>query len=291
MLNNNMLHDLNRSYEKLDKFTRMQSTGRKVSRPSDDPVVAVRGMHYRNQLNEIAQFRRNADTAISWMETTDTIMGEATQTLQRVRELMVQAANGTYEETSRKAIADEIAQLRDHLGDLSNATIGGRYLFAGTETNIAPYDKTTQRFIGENTEDVELELGQGIYLPVNVKGKAVFSNPSKDEGVFGLLENVVNTLRDPNQADQVGTFLNEVDEQMEVFLTERASLGARINRIELIQSRLESGQINTKKLLSSEEDADMAWVITELKAQENVHRAALATGSRIIQPSLVDFLR
>ncbi|HEY8341514.1 MAG TPA: flagellin, partial [Calditerricola sp.] len=74
-------------------------------------------------------------------------------------------------------------------------------------------------------------------------------------------------------------------------LAVRATVGARMNRFELIRYRLEADEVNVTRLLSKEEDADMAEVITNLKTAENVYRAALAAGARIIQPSLVDFLR
>ena len=72
---------------------------------------------------------------------------------------------------------------------------------------------------------------------------------------------------------------------------ERAVVGAKVNRLDLQQSRLESTKSNYTELLSQVQDADLAKVIMELKTQENVYRASLAAGSRIIMPSLADFLR
>lgn len=78
---------------------------------------------------------------------------------------------------------------------------------------------------------------------------------------------------------------------MEQVLSVRAEIGAKTNRLELTKDKLESQYLSTKELLSKNEDVDMAEAYTELKMAENVYRSSLAAGARIIQPSLVDFLR
>jgi flagellar hook-associated protein 3 FlgL len=82
-----------------------------------------------------------------------------------------------------------------------------------------------------------------------------------------------------------------LDSQIDNLLKERSELGARMNRMELSMSRLDGLEVSTTGLLSTEEDVDISRVIIDLKSQENVQRAALSVGARIIQPSLLDFLR
>jgi flagellar hook-associated protein 3 FlgL len=82
-----------------------------------------------------------------------------------------------------------------------------------------------------------------------------------------------------------------LDGQVDNLLKERSELGARMNRMELSISRIGGLEVSTTRLLSTEEDVDMSQVITDLKTQESVQRAALSVGARIIQTSLVDFLR
>lgn len=64
-----------------------------------------------------------------------------------------------------------------------------------------------------------------------------------------------------------------------------------MNRLDLVENRLSEQEVIAKRVMSDNEDADMEKVIMNLKTQESVHRAALAAGSRIIQPTLLDFLR
>ncbi len=82
-----------------------------------------------------------------------------------------------------------------------------------------------------------------------------------------------------------------IDGHIDNILTARSEIGAKANRIEMTMSRLDAAEQSYTKVLSDTEDADMAEVIIRLKEQENVYNATLAAGARIIQPTLVDFLR
>jgi flagellar hook-associated protein 3 FlgL len=289
MLNNNMMRNLSNSMGRMDKLQEQLSSGMKFNRPSDDPVAASRAMFYRSSLIENEQYQRNVGQAQSWLELSDKSLEEAGTILQRVRELAVASGNGGLGADSLQAMAEEIAEIKDHLGNVANQTVGGRYIFAGTDTLTPPYDAAAGKFTNTNSSEILLEVNKGIRLPINVVGQTVFNKAGSDgQNVFDLLQSVVDDL---NNGTPVNGKLGNIDEQIDNLLAERATVGARVNRIELVQGRLQNEELNVTKLLSDNEDADVAQVITELKMQENVHRAALGAGSRIIQPTLLDFLR
>jgi len=291
MLNNNMLRNLSRSMGTMDKLQEQLSSGKKISRPSDDPVVATRGLLYRSALNENEQYQRNADEAQSWLEVTDNSLDEAGSILQRVRELVISSGNDALAKDSLSAMAKEIRQIKDHLGNIANQTIGSRYIFAGTDTSTAPYNATTQTFTNTNSQEFQLELSEGVLLPININPQEVFNYKGPTgtgNPIFQVLENIALDLEAGNDASGQ---LGELDDQMDNLLAQRATLGARMNRIELVQGRLDNQELSVTTLMASNEDADIAAVITNLKTQENVHNAALGAGARIIQPSLLDFLR
>ena len=109
-------------------------------------------------------------------------------------------------------------------------------------------------------------------------------------GVFEFLNDVSQKI-ELGRIPDVGNTLAGADIRLEEMLMHRSTVGARINRLELQDSRLTSTQLNFTELLSKNEDADLAEVIMNLKMQENVYNASLAAGARIIQPTLLDFLR
>ncbi|MED1791111.1 flagellar hook-associated protein FlgL [Brevibacillus nitrificans] len=286
MLNNNMLRNLNTSMNKMSKLQEQSSTGRVISRPSDDPVIASRGMFYRTALNQNEQYQRNADQASAWMDTADQSLDDVGQVMQRVKELVTYSGS-VLDATSLEAIAQEIDQLKGQIGTAANQTLGGYYIFAGTDSDNPPYNPSTGVFSG-NDQDINFEISEGIYLPVNVKGADVFNSPSSTDNIFTLLTNISSKLRSGEQATD---YLDEVDEKSNQILSVRTALGARVNRLELTQNRLDSQNLNVNTLLSNNEDADMSEVYTDLKMQESVYQSALSIGARVIQTSLVDYLK
>lgn len=292
MLNSNMLRNLNNSMHNMDKLQHMLSSGRKVEKPSDDPVVAARGMFYRSSLMENDQYKRNVDEAQSWMDMTDTTMDEMGNIMKRVKELLVYSGDGAVSPEDLKTMGAEIEELKNHMGTLANQQINGKYIFAGTDTNKAPFDANALGgkgdFVSTNASPINLEVSQNVFVTSNVNAQNIFNYPNAAGNVFKVLNNIIDELKAGRSATQFQTVM---DDQFDNLLAERATLGASVNRVELIAERLDSQEVSITGLMSKNEDADMAKVMTDLKTQESVHNAALGAGARIIQPTLLDFLR
>ncbi|MFJ9501219.1 flagellar hook-associated protein FlgL [Brevibacillus centrosporus] len=292
MLNSNMLRNLHKSMGTMDKLQQQLSSGSKINKPSDDPVIAARGMFYRSSLMENDQYKRNVDEAQSWMDMTDTTMDEMGSIMKRVKEILVYSGDGAVSPDDLKAMGSEVEELKKHMGTLANQQINGKYIFAGTDTNKPPYDATAKAgagdFVSTNNSPINLEVSQGVFVKSNVNAQNIFNYPDNANNMFTVLNNIIGALSSGNSATQ---FQTAMDDQYNKLLSERASLGANVNRVELIAERLDSQEVNITGLMSKNEDADMAKVMTDLKTQESVHSAALGSGARIIQPTLLDFLR
>lgn len=284
MLANNTLRNVSKSYDKLGTYQQQLATGKKIHRPSEDPVVAMKGMHYRTSLTEIEQFQRNLSEAYTWMENSESALNHTTNVLQRARELVVQAKNGTLGPEDRQAIAREIEQLKKDLVQVANTKVAGKYIFNGTKIEQAPVTDGTPPTVSNNNDDFMVEVAKGVKLKINVTPNNVFN-----QGLFNTLQQIENELANPTS--NLDNLLSQLDGHLNDVLAERAELGARVNRLELVEQRLAEQQLIAKRMISDNEDADIEKIITELKSQESVHRAALSVGARIIQPTLVDFLR
>jgi flagellar hook-associated protein 3 FlgL len=287
------MRDINNNLRSLAKYQHQLASGKRVSRPSDNPVAIVHSLRLRSDLGDIEQFAKNVDHALSWLNLTDTALSQAGDILQRVRELAVYGANGTLPQESRNALAEEVQQLFDQLVQVGNTTYAGQYIFAGTETKTAPFQvqidgngDISVLFKGNN-QAKETEIGTNQKLRYNLSGDVVFKQPD----AFAALQNLITNLKN-GATDQISsTDIAAIDQAIDHLLAVRAEVGARVNRLEMTKSRLDDANINFTDLLAKVEDVDVAQTIMELKNQENVYRAALATGARIIQPTLVDFLR
>ncbi|KOO37199.1 flagellar hook-associated protein FlgL [Priestia koreensis] len=293
MLSTNMLRNLSSSYQRMDKYQDQLSTGKKINRPSDDPVIAMKGITYRTSLAETEQYKANFSEAYNWIENSDAALDKATQAMQRIRELVVQASNDTYDSSQRGNIAAEIDQLKGHLVTIANTQVGDKYIFNGTKTLEAPIKEDgTRNGLGGN--EVKIELSKGIYMPVSIDTNAVFTHDTAnpENGLFSMLDKLSADLKDGTKTNtDINKFLTSLDTHIDKTLNTRAELGARQNRLEMMEDRVDEQEVIAQRIVSDNEDADIERVITDLKTQESVHRAALGVGSRIIQPSLMDFLR
>ncbi|MEN0650732.1 flagellar hook-associated protein FlgL [Caldifermentibacillus hisashii] len=280
MLSNNMLRNLSNNYNKMGKLQDQLTTQKRITRPSDDPVVAMLGLGYRDSLNKVQQYSRNISEANNWLDSTDDAISQGVKVLQRIRELTVQASNGTYEEGQRGAIAVEVDQLKKQLETIAQTQVGGKYIFNGENTNKAP---AAGNF---SDGDIELEIFDGIKLNVNTKGSELFKS------VFNTLDSLKSKLEDKTASDtDISGFLDTLDSEIDHFLKIQADVGAKQNRVDMMKDRLSSQETIATEIMSKNEDVEIEKVITELITQESVQRAALSVGARIIQPSLVDFLR
>lgn len=290
MLSNNMLRNLSNSYSRLAKLQDQIATQKKFTKPSDDPVTAMMGMTYRSNVNQIEQFSRNISEANNWVNTTDDALNHAVLVLQRVRELTVQASNGTYEGSQREAIAKEIEQLREQLISIGDTQIAGKYIFNGAKTNIRPSD-TPDGDPEYHEGTIEIEVFNGIKIQVNTDASNLFGPLLSSTMEEDKPWNLTKLLDSLEQGTDIDSQLEKIDDVIDKFLAARSMIGARQNRIEMMEERLASHEIFAKEILSKNEDIDIEKVIVEFTTQESIHSAALSLGARIIQPTLVDFLR
>jgi len=187
-------------------------------------------------------------------------------------------------------IANEIEQLKAQMIQVGNTQYNGRYIFAGFKTTTQPFSETKNSYSGDNGV-IEFEVGAGgNKIAVNVTGDKVFDVSGGTSQLLTVMDKLKNAL-DSGDHQAVSNLIADVDKQLENVLAVRAEVGAKSNRLDLIQNRLQDDNYNFTALLSKNEDVDLAQVITNLQMDENVYRASLAAGARIIQPSLIDFLR
>ncbi|WP_010175124.1 flagellar hook-associated protein FlgL [Bacillus coahuilensis] len=284
MLAGNSLSNISNSYNRLGQIQDQLATGKKITKPSDDPVVAMKGMYYRSNLTQIEQYKRNLSEGYLWLESSESAIEQANQGLQRVRELTVQGQNGTLSDDDKKAISAEIQQIVEDLENTANTKVAGKYLFNGTDVTESPIASSNPVTVATyGNKNYKIEVSENVFLDVSVNPNNVFS-----QKLFNTVQGIKDGLE--SGAD-LNNFLSDLDDVMSVMGAERSELGARYNRIEMVEQRLGSQEISATQILSDNENVNMEEAISELMMQEAVHNAALSTGARIIQPTLLDFLR
>lgn len=293
-----VLADLQEASNRLARTQRQLSTGKLLTKPSDDPFATNRALALRAEVDGLDQYKKNVDDASSWTTVTDTALSRINDIAQRARELLVQASSDSTGQDGRVAIAEEIDQLIQGAKQAANAEFAGRYVLAGTKTDQPPYQLGAVDTFGGTTLPagaVVREIGPGVSVQINVVGRDILGDGvSGDGGLLGVLRDIAAHLRGgtPADADLLrGQDLQRLDASLDNITQTRATVGAIANRLETASARLDQMNETSTKFLSDVEDADMAKTIMDFSLQQSVYQAALKSGANIIQASLLDFLR
>lgn len=286
-----MLNNLFKSQAQMDKYLTQINTGKKISKPSDHPVIAMKGINYRTEVSEVEQYTRNASEVWNWFDHSDDILDKGTKAMHRMEDLARQAANGTNSEDELDSILKEVEQLKEQLVEIANTNVNGKYIFNGTDTDTPPITKDGDGKLVYHTGDgrgksVKIEVSKGINMAVNVSPEGLFD----EEGLFHNINQFIDALKD-GDSEKINESIGELQEGTSNIVQARAELGARMNRLELVEDRLSHQKIIAEDTMMKNEGVHFEEAVTNLLTQEVIHRAALAAGSKIIQPSLLDFLR
>ncbi len=268
------------------------STGKRIVSPADDPsgAASVLGLSQSLQLNQ--QFQSNSNAAQARLNVEDGTLTNAVSLLQRARELAVQGNNGTESADSRKAIATEVNQLLDSMKNLANTQdANGEYIFAGYQSKQTPFSETgngTFTYAGDQGQR-SLQIGPTRYITTGDSGASVFMNiPGTTSNTFGILKKMVTDL---NANTPSPSTITEIDAAMKNILTIQASVGARLNAIDLQKSVNDTNILQIQQTKSQIEDLDYASAVTSLNQQMTGLNAAQQTYVKVQGLSLFNYLR
>ncbi|HET6175186.1 MAG TPA: flagellar hook-associated protein FlgL [Gaiellales bacterium] len=281
-----VMSDIQNVFSELSKTQERLSSGKQLTKPSDDPFGTSRALLYRAGLEANAQYQANTSDASAWLDATDTALGQMGSDAGRARDLILQGANGTLSLNQRGAIASELDQIAESIKTAANTQYAGRYIFSGTATTTAPFSTGgADTYLG-NSNVINREIGQNIQVPINVTGDTV-ATPL----LAALRQAAVDLRAGGTPANLSTTDLTALDAASDGILTTRASVGARTNRLTAATDRLQQLEQAQSKQLSDTEDADVAQTMIDFSTQSAVYQAALKAGANLIQPSLLNFLK
>jgi flagellar hook-associated protein 3 FlgL len=296
MIQRSVLADLNDVSNRLSKTQQRMSSGKLITRPSDDPYGTSRALSLRSDIAGTQQYQRNVGEATAWQSITDSALAKITEAVQRARDLAVQGASDSAGQAARNAAAAEIDQLIESVKQEGNASYGGRYVFSGTATSTAPYAVGGADTYQGDSGTVAREIGPGVSVQVNVLGQSLLGDgqSAADGKLLNVLRDISDHLKSGTVADANTlrtTDLQKLDTNLDAISQARATVGATTNRLESADSRLQEVEESLTKLDSNVEDADMAQTYTDFSMQQSVYQSALQAGAHIVQQSLLDFLQ
>ncbi|MFU8947287.1 flagellar hook-associated protein FlgL [Mycetocola zhadangensis] len=280
------LTNLQSNMSQMAKLQEQASSQKLINRPSDDPTAAASAMAIRSEQRATEQYGRNISDGNAWLTTVDSALSNSSALLIKIRDLTVKGANdGALSAPAKEAIALELESLQSELLSEANTSYLGRSVFAGNSDAGAAFTATFD-FTGQPGATVERRVSSGTTVRVDADGAAAFG--VGDDSVFALVKNIVSDLRN---GTNIGSHLTAIDAHHEAVLGQHATIGARHAEI------LRAGEVNVEKSVSLEsersnvEDIDLAKIVLDLQVQQVSYQTALAVTARVLQPTLMDFLR
>lgn len=282
----NAQRNLQLSLQRQAKLYDQATSQKQITRPSDDPTATASALNVRSDQAATAQYQRNVDNGDGWLTTADSTLTNVETLMRRFRDLTVQGANdGALSPEAKEAIATELDGIKKSMLALANTTYLGRTVFAGnSDAGVAFQPDYT--FTGAAGSTVERRIGPGTTVRVDADGAAAFGSGASS--VFALIDSTASDLR---SGVNVGPRLAQIDDRMKAIVGEHAEIGGRQTRIDKAKDTLAVGANSLESQRASLEDVDLSKVILDLKTQDVNYQTAIAVTAKVLQPTLMDFLR
>jgi len=287
MMSRHSVDALQVSLSRVAKLQEQLSTGRVLNRPSDSPTDTTSAMRIRSSITDVKQYGRNARDGNGWLSTIDAALTSANDQVLRARDLALQGANqGVAGQTVRDALAAEVDQIRAGLVTTANSDYLGRPVFGGVTAGPAAYD-ATGTYVG-TPGAVNRTVADGTTVRVDVDGNTAFG--AAGSSVFDHLSALATALRTGDQAT-ITASIGALDADRDRIITTQTEVGSRQNRVEAAIQASSDNELRLSSSLSEVENADLPKTVVDLQLQQVAYQAALGATARVMQPSLLDFLR
>lgn len=312
------LYDTQNNLTNMSKINQQISTGKVINTVSDDPHKAIKIMNINNEIKYTEKYNYNIDESVGWMNTTDGALDNVGNLLGEIKETILKVGNGTYSQNEMKSLNEDMNEKIKQLADTLNSTHGGKYLFGGSSVDDAPItvienpdgtvklefskDKNGQTI--PNTDDLKADISSGINIDYNISVGEILNIKDGNGNTVNLLDEINNlsTLMNDiaNGDEQTAakakeTLLNDtkgkIDTLFDHVVNERTSLGVRVSTAEKIKELDDEDILNIQDVLSKTQDTDVVEKFIELKSAEMIYQASIQVGAKLIQPTILDYIR
>lgn len=291
LMADSIMNDLYKNTQRLLKLQKTVSSQKRINRPSDDPIGMGKVLNYRKILSSIEQYGTNITRGKTQIELTEINLEAIDDFVLEARRIAVEQSSGTMD--TRTIAAQEIKGIYDQVLQLANTKLGSDHIFAGHQTDTAPFSRDSDynaTYHGDDG-DIRIIVGDNLDIKINVTGEdALVSGVN----VFDALRDLINGLEDSDLeagTAQIEAQVTPLSDALDQIKAVRSEAATTFTRLETTENQLARFKLNVQDMISSIEDVDMAQAIIELQIQETAYETSLATAARILQPTLMDFLQ
>lgn len=285
-----LLANLTTTSTRLEELRVQAATGKRVSKPSDDPSAIRPILDTRGQIRASERFLRTLGTAGDRLGILDTHLERVENIMVRAKETLVYAGNGSLSRADLQTLGNQMRQMKEELLAVANANVDGKYIFSGFSEDVRPYPTGTPGEFNGDDNKIELEIGPGEKVAVNLTGSEIFGDPGTGKDMWQLFDEMIAALEAGDSAAALAE-MDNLDRAADHARGQRSLMGNLAQRVDNAQLNMEDMRIDMKAMLSRLEDADILDTLTNMTMQETALKAALDITSRVSRLSILDYMR
>jgi flagellar hook-associated protein 3 FlgL len=283
--------EISRTAEQLAQAQHQVASGRRISKPSDDPTSTSAAITDRAALGTLDAYTKTADTATSRLAVVDSALSDIINKIVAAQSAVSSARGSATNQSQRDAAATNLQAISDALLSDVNAQFHGAYVFGGTKATNAPYTSAggvVSSYQGNGTV-MSVDVGPGRSVQVAFDGSSIVQG-SDPTNIFTVLSNLVTAARAGDSAG-LAQGLDALGRALDRTTLAQTQVGSGLRALDDARARLSAQDLATSAQLAKTEDANMASAITQMSQADTAYRAALGAFSKIGTISLMDYLR
>jgi len=294
---NNFIRNIHQQAGDILKAQQQIASQKRINKISDDPIGMGHVLAYRAKIATIEQYKENIDQGISQLEFNELNLDLASNLVKTAQQVAENYSGLDVTPAEKQLAAHQVKDLYEQLEALANSKFNNNYVFAGHATDTAPFshDASYQSSYDGDDGQLRLMVGENVEINIDADGRNLFQNAANGGvNLFDQLKNLIDGLEntDPVAGNaQIKATVNTLFDARQQIDDRRAEYAPALYRLQFTDEYWDNLKPKVQEALAETEQADITQAVLELKNIETAYETTLATAARIIQPSLMDFLR
>ncbi len=292
-----VLLDLQRTKDQMANLSEQITSGNRLNRLGNDPTASALVLNFQNSIDKNEAYIKQANSAASFLQTTETALTSATDSIIRLLELGTQGAGNT-SASGRTALAPEVSGIRDTLLALANTQSQGKYIFAGTNTTTKPFELTPgppptwPLVYSGNSGDISLDTSSSTSVSTNIPGNMAFFDGAQGSNgdLFAQVTNLLTGLNTNDTAMIQGAVANLRNVVLTHMTTLVTDVGGRQASLMQQTDNLETYNLSLQEIQNSYAAVDYPTAISDYTQAETSQQAALSVLGKMNNFSLFNYL-
>lgn len=305
MMSRNLMRNIYSNYNRVMKHHLQVTTGKAFQNMSESPHEAAVLADLKHKLGRNDRYMDNVSRTLGVIKENEGGLTAINNSLSEINELVNSGISGTNGKDERQIIALVIEAHKENIISQLNMEFSGKYIFGGLNTSVSPI-KNEEGVLTYNgiditgmtkescadflADSIEIELSEGIKFDSSFSALKVTGYGQ--DNLLSVLDRIINELKsDDFNADNLIAEGKLNEEYLTKVQTLMSEVGGKISRLEVMEKKLADKELNMKTIITEVEGVDIEQAVIDFKTAEMIYNAALLTSAKIIQPTLLDYLR